>query len=294
MKKLLCICLILCFGLLCACGENSSAPSTPDNNQSEQSNGQNTPPVSGSSQQSSQSSNNGQSQDPAPQGPKPLEWSDHIFTGTFTDENLTKDALVILSVYLPKVRSNEGIELYYQSKLERIKEQAQSTYLDLARGNYTFASQGIGIFAPVVVEYGYKVVRNDGKLFSVNRDIYENTGGAHPSITLAYETFRVSDGALMIFSDMFTVPYDEVIKRLQPMIEAQMDEKIKEYGVEYYFENAKKDLFDMWDKHDWCITDDHLVMCWQTYAISPYVAGVQEFFIPLDSIADIMDAQWIS
>jgi hypothetical protein len=35
-------------------------------------------------------------------------------------------------------------------------------------------------------------------------------------------------------------------------------------------------------------------MIWQTYAISPYVSGVQEFVIPLSQIADIVDAQWIS
>jgi hypothetical protein len=164
----------------------------------------------------------------------------------------------------------------------------------LGKGNYTFASQGIGIFSPVTVELGYKVLRNDGKLFSVRRDIYENTGGAHPGYSLACETFRVSDGALMIFSDLFKVDFGTAIAKLKPMIEEQMDKKIKEHGVDYYYDNAKENLLDMWNKSDWYLTDDSLVMVWQTYAISPYVAGVQEFAIPLSQIADIVDAQWIS
>ena len=296
MKKLLCICLILCLGILCACGDDKAAANTPDNEQLQQNSGQNNSNGSNKDQNTAVPPDNSQNKEPDPSAkePLPLEWSDHVFTGTFSDETLTKDPLVLLTVNLPRVTAAEDIELYYQNKLDRIKEQAQTTYLDLARGNYTFAREGIGIFAPVVVEHDYKVVRNDGKLFSVYREIYENTGGAHPSITLAFETFRVSDGARMIFSDMFTVPYEEIIKKLQPLIEEQMDKNIKEYGAEYYFENAKNDLFDMWDKNDWCITDDQLIMCWQTYAISPYVAGVQEFYIPLDSVADIIDAQWIS
>ena len=311
MKKLLAVILILCLAFCFACGKKdktddstTGSPSTDtsdtgsggtnaDTQSGDQPSGDNGGSPSGDSQgagSGDQPSGNTQPDSDL----QPLSWTDRIFTGTFTDETVTKDPLVILTVYLPKVSANDDIELYYQGRLDRVKEQAQTTYLDLGRGNYQFASQGIGIFTPITVELGYQVVRNDGKLFSVVRDIYENTGGAHPSITLAAETFRVSDGALMVFSDLFTVSYDDAVARIKPLVEKQMDERIAQYGAEYYFDNAKSDLFNMWDRTDWYITDDTLVLIWQTYAISPYVAGVQEYAIPLREIADIVDAQWIN
>ncbi|MBR4955630.1 MAG: DUF3298 domain-containing protein [Clostridia bacterium] len=308
MKKLLAVILILCLAFCFACGKKDKQNDTTGENPGSTSgdtttdtpdtpNGGNDKPSGGADSGNNDPAGSGSSDagntQPEPQ-PEPLAWTDRIFTGTFTDEKVTNDPLVMLTVYLPKVTASDDIELYYQGRLDRIKEQAQTTYLDLGRDNYQIASQGIGIFVPVTVEHGYKVLRNDGLLFSVRREIYENTGGAHPNITVASETFRVSDGALMIFSDLFTVGYDDALARIRPIIESQMDAKIKEYGEAYYYENAKADLFNMWDKSGWYLTEDSLIMYWQTYDISPYAAGLQEFVIPLSQIADIFDAQWIS
>ena len=293
MKKLLAIILILCLAFSFGCGKKDKPTNTPDTPDGPSSDVP-TPDKPTPDTPKPDSGSETDSPSVTPDKAQPLEWTDRIFTGTFTDEAVTKDALVLLTVYLPKVSGCDEIEMYYQGRLDKIKQQAQTTYLDLGRGNYQFASQGIGIFTPVTVELGYRVLRNDGKLFSVRREIYENTGGAHPLITLACETFRVSDGALMIFSDLFSVDYDAATAALKPIVEEQMDKKIKEFGAEYFYDNAKENLLDMWDKADWYITDDALVMVWQTYAISPYVAGVQEFMIPLTRIADIVDAQWIS
>ena len=293
MKKLLAVILVLCLALSFGCGKKdkqSDTPSTPDNPSTDTP----APDKPAPDTPNPSTPDTGDNPSVTPDKAQPLEWTDRIFTGTFTDETVTKDALVLLTVYLPKVSGSDDIELYYQGRLDKVKQQAQTTYLDLGRGNYQFASQGIGIFSPVTVELGYKVLRNDGKLFSVRREVYENTGGAHPLITLACETFRVSDGALMIFSDLFSVDYDAATAALKPIVEKQMDKKIKEFGAEYFYDNAKENLLDMWDKGDWYLTEDSLVMIWQTYAISPYVSGVQEFVIPLSRIADIVDAQWIS
>ena len=307
MKKLisLILILILCLSLAAACGKKTDTPDpdpSPDGSQQQDPDGSQQQDPDGGKQGEQSGEDSGGESSGTPDGggtasdpeAQPLSWTDRIFTGTFTDESVTKDPLVMLTVYLPKVSGNDDIELYYQGRLDSIKQQAQTTYLDLGRGNYQFASQDIGIFSPVTVEIGYHVLRNDGRLFSVRREVYENTGGAHPSITLQSETFRVSDGAMMVFSDLFTVSYDDAVAKIRPMIEDQMDKRIKEYGSEYYFDDAKSQLFAMWDKSDWYLTDDSLVMYWQTYAISPYVAGVQEFSIPLSELADIIDAIWIS
>ena len=224
-----------------------------------------------------------------------LKWSDYVFKGNYTDENLTSAALVTLNITLPKVEGNEDITLYYDNVIDRLKESAQTYYLDIARGNYDLAQDGIGIFTPVVIETSYQVVRNDGVLFSVVRESYENTGGAHPMGAKLGDVFRVADGAKLLFEDVFTVTYDEAVAKLTPIIHKQMDDFTAANGLDNaYYENAKQELFSMWETDDFYLTDESLVLIWQAYSIAPYAAGIQEFSIPLADIADIVDAQWIT
>ncbi len=279
MKKLtaLLLCILLLF--LAACGTSSEketkSPSAADDN-------------------APQIQDNPDAPDTAPDDGS-LKWSDYVFKGNFTDENLTSAALVTLNITLPKVEGNADITLYYDNVIDRLKESAQTYYLDIARGNYELAQDGIGIFTPVVIETSYQVVRNDGVLFSVVRESYENTGGAHPIGAKLSDVFRVSDGARLLFQDVFTVTYEEAVAKLTPIIHKQMDEFTAANGLDNaYYENAKQELFSMWDANDFYLTDESLVLIWQAYAIAPYAAGIQEFSVPLADIADIVDAQWIT
>ena len=223
-----------------------------------------------------------------------LKWSDYVFKGTYTDDTLTSAALVSLTVTLPKVPASADITMYFENLVDRLKESAQTYYLDIARSNYQMAHDGIGIFTPVVLETTYKVSRNDGVLFSVVRDTYENTGGAHPSGARFCDVFRVSDGAKLIFEDVFTVDIEQAKAKLTPFIHTQMDAFSASIGGDAYYENAKTELFNMWENDDFYLTDDSLVLVWQTYSLAPHAAGIQEFSIPFSYISDIIDAQWIT
>lgn len=280
MKKLTALLLCILLLTLCACGDAdkpAKGHSSSDNN------------ADGTGNTPSSPDSSDQTDD------KGLKWNEYVFKGNYTDENLTKDPLVALTVTLPKVIGSDDITLYYENVLDRLKEAAQTSYLDLARDNYKLAQDGIGIFTPVVIEMSYKVVRNDGVLFSVVRETYENTGGAHPMGVKQADVFRVADGAKLLFEDVFTVDDAQAKEKLTPMIHKQMDEFTKANGLDdAYYPNAKQDLFTMWDSDDFYLTDSTLVLMWQAYAIAPYAAGIQEFSIPLADIADIVDAQWIT
>ena len=223
-----------------------------------------------------------------------LKWSDYVFKGTYTDEALTSAPLVSLNISLPKVPASSDISLYFEGLADRLKESAQTYYLDIARGNYQMAHDGIGIFSPVVIETTYKIARNDGVLFSVVRETYENTGGAHPMGSKYCDVFRVSDGAKLVFEDVFTVEIEQAKAKLTPFIHAQMDAFSASFGGDAYYENAKTELFNMWENDDFYLTDDSIVLIWQAYSLAPYAAGIQEFSIPLSDISDIVDAQWIT
>ena len=223
-----------------------------------------------------------------------LKWNDYVFNGSFSDESVTSAPLVSLTITLPSIPAKADITAYYDNVASKLKESAQTYYLDIARGNYQMAQGGSGIFVPVVIETNYKVARNDGVLFSVVRETYENTGGAHPINTKACDVFRVSDGAKLIFEDVFTVDVAQAESKLTPFIHTLMDEFSAAVGGDAYYDNAKTELFNMWESDDFYLTDDSLVLIWQAYSIAPYAAGIQEFAIPLSSISDIVDAQWIT
>lgn len=223
-----------------------------------------------------------------------FKWSDYVFNGSYSDETVTNAPLVSLTITLPSVSAKAEITAYYDNVASRLKEAAQTYYLDIARGNYQMAQGGTGIFVPVAIDTSYKVARNDGVLFSVVRETYENTGGAHPTSYKNCDVFRVSDGAKLIFEDLFTVDVEQAKTKLTPFIHTQMDQFSASIGGDAYYENAKTELFNMWESDDFYLTDDSLVLIWQAYSIAPYAAGIQEFSIPLADISDVVDAQWIT
>jgi len=224
--------------------------------------------------------------EPLPPEDKTVKYSDYIFQGDFKDESVGDITLVNVSVQLPKAENNEDIQYFYNSFMDKLKETVHTYYLPLGKGNYEFAQDGIGIFTPITIDMGYEVKLNDGKLFSVRRESYQNTGGAHPMQSLSAETFRVSDGAKMLFADLFKVSRDEVNARLAPLVKAEMEKREKE-GISYY-DNAKETALAMRSETDFYLTDTHLVLFWQVYELAPYAAGLQEFAIPLSDLSDIL------
>ena len=277
MKKLALFALILCLVLAFGCKRDSfKEPPSPDpgNESADLPDTPSTPDTPATPE------------DPLPPEDKTVKFSDYVFRGDYKDESIGDVNLVSLSVQLPKVENNDDIQYFYNSLIDRIKETAQTHYLPLAKGNYEFASDGLGIFTPITVEMGYEVKLNDGKLFSVRRETYENTGGAHPNKAVDAETFRVSDGAKMLFSDLFKISREEVNARLAPFVKQEMDNREKD-GY-FYYENAKDEALSLRSEEDFYLTETHLVLFWQVYELAPYAAGLQEFAIPLSDISDIL------
>ena len=71
-----------------------------------------------------------------------------------------------------------------------------------------------------------------------------------------------------------------------------MDQKIAEYGSDPYYEGVRDQLTTVYDPQNFALTDDSLLVFFSPYDIAPYVAGVQEFYIPFNALSGILDSQW--
>ena len=226
--------------------------------------------------------------------PKEIAWSERTFSESFSDEQSGSNPLVILTVSLPLVENNDEINAYYENVASSLRDAGEG-YLGVARENLTFAAESNGIFSPYAIDASFEVARNDGKVFSVVRNVYENTGGAHPNTVAYCESFDAQTGALITADDLFSVPFDTAAEALKPQITEMMDARGQETGMggDMYYPNAKEDLFSLWDKKDFYLTETSLVLVWQSYSLAPYAAGIQLFEIPFDKLDSVIDLKWI-
>ncbi len=267
MKKIIALTLVLCLAFAYACGSKPSAPDVG------------TSPVTAAE----------------PSGGAEVLWSDYTFTETYSDETVSSDPLVRLTVSLPVITSPETLNHYYDDLAAEYRASGEN-YLKDAKENLSFAAENNGIFAPYTIETSFSVTRNDGKVFSVLRSVYENTGGAHPNVVTCCDNFDVYENALLTVDDVFSVPFDKAAEVLKPIICELMDKRGEETGMggDMYYPNAKDDLFSLWDKKDFYFTDTGLALVWQTYSLAPYAAGIQVFEIPFtDEVLEILNEKWI-
>ena len=148
-------------------------------------------------------------------------------------------------------------------------------------------------FRPWAMEMTFEVLRNDGTVLSILRQLYENRNGAHPSLVFFAETYGVESQGRLLLANLFTVSEDEYLARLRDMIVAQMDRNETENGV-YYFDFARDQLLSLLDPMDFALTEDSLLIFFDEYALAPYAAGLQHFYLPLSELSDILDTQWVT
>lgn len=148
-------------------------------------------------------------------------------------------------------------------------------------------------FRPWAMEMTFEVLRNDGTVLSILRELYENRNAAHPSIVYFAETFAVESQGRLLLSNLFTVSEDEYLPRLRDMIVAQMDERTANEGMPY-FDYARDQLLSLLDPMDFALTEDSLLIFFDVYSLAPYVAGPQNFELPLSELSDILNTQWVT
>ena len=203
-------------------------------------------------------------------------------TAIFKDEG--ENPVLEMRVTLPACQGLPQIDGYYKA----IYDDLYAT-CGLSREDAILQKQDLGdVFRPWAMEMTHEVLRNDGNVLSILRELYENRNSAHPSLIYFAETFEVASQGRLLLGDLFTVSEDVYLSRLRDLILAQMDQKETESGV-FYFDFAREQLMTLHDPMDFALTDDSLLIFFDEYALAPYAAGLQHFYLPLSDLADILN-----
>ena len=125
----------------------------------------------------------------------------------------------------------------------------------------------------------YEIKTNERKILSLTLIVYSFAGGAH-GLTMAKSlTFNVDTGRKYSLHELFK-PGSNYVERLSTLV----GEKIKQWDILLLdeFTGIRPD-------QDFYLADHSLVLYFQLYEITPYVAGFPYFPIPILDIADIID-----
>ncbi|MBQ4578168.1 MAG: DUF3298 domain-containing protein [Clostridia bacterium] len=228
--------------------------------------------------------------EPPTEAPTEPEVPEIVFAAT--DEAFTdgENTLLTLSAGLPSCETLPQVDAYYKALYDDLRALCDLNAQDAAQRRAEFITDGLD-FTPWAVEVDCEITRNDGVTLSVLREIYENTGGAHPLITYQSETFDVASQGRLLLGDLFTVAEEEYLPRLRDMMVARMDQ-LETEGVVLYYDFAREQLTELLDPMDFALTEDSLLLFFDVYALAPYAAGPQQFYLPLTDLADILKPQY--
>ncbi|PPA72294.1 DUF3298 and DUF4163 domain-containing protein [Jeotgalibacillus proteolyticus] len=124
----------------------------------------------------------------------------------------------------------------------------------------------------------YEIKTNERRILSLLLIVYSYTGGAH-GLTLSKSlSFNVDSGKQYALYELFkpNAPYVEKLSQI-------ISKKINDWNIQLLepFTQIRKD-------QDFYLADHSLVIFFQLYEITPYVAGFPYFPIPILNLTDIM------
>jgi len=138
----------------------------------------------------------------------------------------------------------------------------------------------LGYHDPNLVEMvgNFEIKTNERGILSLSLLVYSFTGGAHGLTIIKSLTFDIATGKQYELKDLFKPDSDYVTK-----LSAIIQNKITEWEIQLLdeFTSIRSD-------QDFYLADHSLVIYFQLYEITPYVAGFPYFPIPILDIQDII------
>ena len=124
----------------------------------------------------------------------------------------------------------------------------------------------------------FEIKTNERQILSLTLTVYSFTGGAHGMTLVKSLSFNVTTGKHYELNDLF-LPDSDYVTRLSAIIKPKIDDW--DIPILEEFTQIRKD-------QDFYLADHSLVIYFQLYEISPYVAGFPYFPIPILDIQDII------
>ncbi|MFX3673794.1 MAG: DUF3298 domain-containing protein [Paenisporosarcina sp.] len=127
----------------------------------------------------------------------------------------------------------------------------------------------------------FEIKTNERGILSLSLLVYSFTGGAHGLTIIKSLTFNITTGKQYELEDLFKSDSDYVKK-----VSANIQMKIIEWETPLLdeFTHIRSD-------QDFYLADHSLVIYFQLYEITPYVAGFPYFPIPILDIQDIINPE---
>lgn len=210
---------------------------------------------------------------------------------TYTDGDTVVLETDFALIHLPGTSENcENVNAYYENLLEKQRLYAEEELLPEARTYFEETQQNDAFtFSPYSLSITSTVSLNTEPYFSVVREIYSNTGGAHPNTELASETFSMSNGGQMNLSDVFSVPDTEYLPVLFKAIRTEILSPDFAMPPSDLYEDYDALIEQVFDPQHFYLTPDALVIYYNAYDIAPYAAGIFRFEIPYTALSDILN-----
>lgn len=137
---------------------------------------------------------------------------------------------------------------------------------------------GISLF-PYQAHVSYTPGTISNQLISYYQDFYQYTGGAHGNTRRSSRSIDAGSGQELRLGDLFVSGYNYV----DPINQA-IYEQIAQDTATSYFDTAPAAIAA--DADNFYLTAQGLVFYYQQYALAPYAAGILEYTIPFELLAD--------
>ena len=165
---------------------------------------------------------------------------------------------------------NSIIKSQIYSRKEEAEESANEYFNEIGeiRPNFPFS-----------IYSDYEVGLDNDKLASFYMNYYEYLGGAHGMTTRYSYTIDKEKVKILEINDLFKENYD-----YKNVIDKFISKEIDK-NSELYFDKGMG-FNGIKENQEFYLEDGYIVIYFQLYEIAPYVAGIQEFRIPISTFGD--------
>lgn len=173
-----------------------------------------------------------------------------------------------------------NINRYYKNKALEIQKYAVTTMFNAAIEQYQYSLGHDYVPRPFELTNIYQVTYNMNCTISLYFDRYEYLGGAHGITVKDSDTWDIQRGKRQSLGDFFEE--DDYLNYVKTFILQEIDFQKDNQNYNYFFD-YEKHIYDYERIDNFYLIPNGIIIYFQIYDITPYAAGMPEFFIPFDS-----------
>ena len=177
---------------------------------------------------------------------------------------------------------NDCFAVWYEK--EAIRESADAASADLE----WHREEQMDWYGGYQMELNCTVYQTE-QLVSISGVYYAYTGGAHPNTYLLGWTFDLTNG--QFFGPERLAEYTQLQEAVASEIIRQAQERAAEYEMlpEEMFWPEYESIIADWPSYAISFNENGMTVAFSPYELAAYAAGVQEFFLPYDFLAEYLD-----